>query len=100
MLIHSVYFWLKPTLSENEKSFFFREVEILSEIKSVTHSYAGSPAKTPQRAVVEDSYDCGMIVLLEDISAHDQYQADPLHLAFIEKCAHMWEKVVIYDSQK
>ena len=99
MLIHSVYFWLKPTLSEKEKSLFFREVEILSEIKSVTHSYTGSPAKTPPRAVVDDGYDCGLIVLLEDISAHDLYQEDPLHLAFIEKCSHMWEKVVIYDSQ-
>ncbi len=99
MLIHSVYFWLKPALSKDDRTFFFEEVSALSEIESVTHTYTGRPASTPKREVVDDSYDCGITVILKDISAHDQYQADPLHLAFIQKCSHLWEKVLIYDSE-
>jgi len=48
--------------------------------------------------VVDDSYDCALSVVLRDLDAHDLYQADPIHLAFIEKCGHLWERVVIYDA--
>ena len=47
---------------------------------------------------MEDSYDCAITVVLKDMAAHDDYQADPIHLEFIEKCKEMWERVVIYDA--
>jgi hypothetical protein len=30
--------------------------------------------------------------------AHDDYQADSIHLEFIDNCKEMWERVVIYDA--
>ena len=35
---------------------------------------------------MEDSYDFAITVVLKDMAAHDDYQADPIHLEFIEKC--------------
>jgi hypothetical protein len=48
--------------------------------------------------VVDDSYDCALTVVLRDLEQHDAYQADPIHLTFIKECAHLWEKVQIYDA--
>ena len=41
MLIHSVLFWLKENLSEEERSDFFDGVAKLGEIMSVEHSFIG-----------------------------------------------------------
>ena len=98
MLIHTVIFWLKNDLSEDQKNIFINQVKTLGEISSVEDFHLGTPACTPKRPVVEDSYDCAITVVLKDMAAHDDYQADPIHLEFIEKCKEMWERVVIYDA--
>ena len=98
MLIHSVLFWLKENLSEEERSEFFDGVAKLGKIESVEHTFIGTPADTPKRPVVDDSYDCALTVVLRDMEQHDAYQADPIHLTFIKECAHLWEKVQIYDA--
>jgi hypothetical protein len=28
----------------------------------------------------------------------ESYQSDPIHLKFVEECASLWKKVVVYDS--
>ena len=98
MLTHTVIFWLKEGLTQEDKDLFFEGAKTLSTIESVEQSYMGTPADTTKRPVVDDSYDCAITVCLRDLAAHDLYQADPIHLAFIEKCGHLWERVVIYDA--
>lgn len=98
MLLHTVFFWLKDGLLENDKEIFLQEVTRLGEINSVENFYLGSPANTPKRDVIEDTYDFAITVFLKDMIAHDQYQVDQIHLDFIEKCKGYWEKVVIYDA--
>ena len=98
MLIHTVIFWLKEGLTQEDKDLFFEGAKTLSTIESVEQSYMGTPADTTKRPVVDNSYDCAITVCLRDLAAHDLYQADPIHLAFIEKCGHLWERVVIYDA--
>ena len=98
MIIHCVYFWLKPDITEEEKTLFLEEAIKLSKIEKVVGFYCGRPAPTPSRPVVDDSYDFGLTVVLEDLEGHDLYQAHPIHLAFVEKCSHLWVKVQIYDS--
>ena len=71
--------WLRLNLSEN-----FTAVETLV---------------TPPREVVDASYDCGLTVVLDDLNGHDAYQDDPIHHLFIKNCAHLWEKVRIYDAE-
>lgn len=98
MLTHTVIFWLKEGLTQEDRDLFFDEVKALTTIDSVENGFLGTPASTPKRPVVDDSYDCALSVALKDLDAHDHYQADPIHLAFIEKCRHLWEKVIIYDA--
>lgn len=98
MLVHTVVFWLKDNLSSSDREFFFSEVKTLGAISSVKEFHIGTPASTPDRPVVENSYHCSLSVVLKDLAAHDQYQEDPIHLAFIEKCKDLWDKVIIYDA--
>jgi hypothetical protein len=98
MLIHTVIFWLKKDLTEDQKVEFTNEVKTLGEISSVESFHLGTPAPTPKRPVIEDSYDYAITVVLKDMDAHDDYQVDPIHLDFIDKCKDMWERVVIYDA--
>ena len=98
MLTHTVIFWLKEGLTQEDRELFFDGVKTLTTIDSVERSFIGTPASTLKRPVVDDSYDCTLSVGLKNVDAHDLYQTDPIHLAFIEKCRHLWEKVIIYDA--
>ena len=53
MLIHTVFFWLKPELTEAERSEFRRGVESLAAIQHVHQVYVGTPAAVPDRPVVD-----------------------------------------------
>jgi len=98
MLVHTVIFWLKKDLSEDQQVVFTNEVKTLGEISSVESFHIGTPAPTPKRPVIEDSYDYAITVVLKDMEAHDDYQVDPTHLDIIHKCKDFWERVVIYDA--
>lgn len=99
MLVHTVYFWLKPELSPQQRADFRRGVETLGTIKAVEKVYIGTPAKTEKRPVIDDSYSVGLTVLCKDIAAHDQYQVDPIHHAFIDTFKTYWTRVQIYDAE-
>ena len=98
MLTHTVIFWLKENLTEEDKGLFFDGVRTLLTIESVETGYLGTPAQTPDRPVVDSSFGCSLTIVLPDLEAHDLYQADPIHLAFVEKCGHLWDRVIIYDA--
>ena len=98
MLVHTVIFWLKNDLSDEARSTFFKEVATLGTIPSVEDFHLGTPAQTPKRPVIDDSYDCAVTVVLQDLAAQDQYQIDPIHQEFIDTCSSFWERVVIYDA--
>ena len=98
MLVHTVIFWLKKDLSEDQRNIFIKEVKTLGEISSVHDFHLGTPAANSKRPVVEDSYDFAITVVLKDMVAHDDYQADPIHLnllIIVRKCGNA---VVIYDA--
>ena len=46
MLVHTVYFWLRPDLTAAQLADFRKGVEALGAIKSVVKCYVGTPAKT------------------------------------------------------
>jgi hypothetical protein len=98
MLVHSVYFWLKPDLSAAQRADFQRGVESLAGIAAVEKIYVGTPAATEKRPVIDDSYSVALTVLLKDVAAHDAYQVDPIHLAFGASCRALWARVQIYDA--
>jgi hypothetical protein len=100
MLIHSVIFWLRPGLTPAEKSHFTAEVRKLSAISSVAKLYVGGPAAIPERNVTDRSFDVALTIVFKDGAAHDAYQVDPIHLAFVEGNKATWTKVQIFDSQE
>jgi hypothetical protein len=98
MFVHVVNFWLNKNLSDAERQQFVKGVKTLGTIDTCTTFNVGTPAKT-DRPVIDNSYDYCLLTIFNDIEGHDVYQVHPTHLKFIDECKHLWEKVLIYDSE-
>jgi hypothetical protein len=98
MFVHHVFFWLKDGLSYEEIQTFEKGVSSLLKIEHVKMGDVGKPAST-DRPVIERSYSYSLLLVFEDMAAHDAYQPHPDHKAFIEGCSHLWNRVLIYDSE-
>jgi hypothetical protein len=99
MLIHTVFFWLKPGLSTTERAEFRRGVEALAKIKHVEKVYVGTPAAVPDRPVIDKTFAVGLTVICRDVAAQNAYQVDPVHLAFVAKFNSYWTRVQVYDAE-
>jgi len=98
MIIHSVFFWLKPELSDEQRVAFRAAAESLRTIPSVRSLFLGTPALIPARPVVDASYTYALSITFDDIPGHDAYQVHPAHRAFVDKNRDLWERVQIYDA--
>jgi hypothetical protein len=98
MLIHSVFFWLKPETTAAQHEAMHDGLESLRGITSVEALYIGVPAVMPARPVRESSYVWSLTVVFKDIAAHDAYQIDPLHEAFNQNFRPLWSRVQVYDA--
>jgi hypothetical protein len=97
MFVHTVFFWLKETAPAGETERLAASCrELLSKIPTVRKLEAGRPAMTP-REVVDNSYDVGLCVLLDDAAGHDVYQVHELHQQFIARHKEHWKRVQVYD---
>lgn len=97
MWIHVVYFWQKGGTPAAAREQLVRDCrEYLGKIPGVRQLWSGQPAMTP-REVVDNSYDVGLCVVLDDSAAHDVYQAHPLHKDFIARNKEHWARVQVYD---
>jgi len=99
MLVHSVYFWLKPELTAAERARFCAEVKKLAAIGTVEKIYIGAPASVPVRSVTDRTFDVALTILFGSAAAHDAYQVDPVHLAFVERNQASWVRVQVFDSE-
>jgi len=98
MFVHNVFFWLKDKENEEARAALLTGIKSLEAIESIKSVYIGPPAST-RRPVIDASYDFAEILIFDDEAGHDVYQVHPLHKKFVEECAHLWEKVVIYDVE-
>jgi len=96
MLVHAVYFWLKPDLKPEDIRRFEDKANALLTLPSVEHGWLGKPADT-DRPVIDRSYSYGLVLVFKDMAAHDAYQAHPTHDDF-RACSALWTTVKIYDS--
>ncbi|NND07362.1 MAG: Dabb family protein [Saprospiraceae bacterium] len=94
--VHSVYFWLKEEVSEDQRTAFSQGLQALNNCPTVRHSFIGPSAGTP-REVVDNSYDFALLVFFDNKVDHDAYQEDEIHHEFIDKYKDMWARVQIYD---
>jgi hypothetical protein len=98
MFVHVVNFYLKAGLSAADIKKFEDSVSSLGSIESLVTYNVGKPADT-DRPVIDRSYSYCELAVFNDKAGHDLYQVAPAHLAFVENCKHLWEKVVIFDSE-
>ena len=97
MFIHSVYFWLKPELTQEQQDRFWAGVRALEAIPSVKLFFVGKPADT-DRPVIDRSYSCALVTGFDDTAGHDIYQDHPIHDQFRE-LADLWNRILIYDAE-
>jgi len=97
MFIHHVVFWLKPGTPDAAREQLIADCgKFLGGVPGVRHLWAGRCAMTP-RDVVDNSYDVGLCVILDDEPAHRIYQDHPLHHDFIARNKAHWERVQVRD---
>lgn len=97
IFLHHVYFWLKNAGSAADRDKLVEGLQTLTAIKTIRQFHIGKPAAT-NRGVIDTSYAVSWFVLFDNDADQASYQTDPIHLKFVEDYAHLWEKVIVYDS--
>lgn len=95
--VHHVFFWLKNPGSKEDKDQLLKGLQSLQAIRSISSYHIGVPAGT-NREVIDSTYSFSWLALFSDREAQDAYQVDPIHIAFVRNCSHLWERVLVYDS--
>lgn len=99
MLVHNVFFWIKKDAPAGAAQQTLQDALKYLKTPTVKQIFAGPPAKTEARDVVNSTYDVGLTVLFEAVSDHDAYQEDPQHQVFIQRNKKNWSHVEVYDFQ-
>jgi len=97
MLVHSVYFYFKDDVTEDQIAKCRKMAEDLKGIETVKDLFVGSPAAVPERPVLVRGYKFGITVLFDSIEDHNIYQAHQLHTDYLTN-APLWEKVRVFDT--
>lgn len=98
-VLHTVYFWLRKDLTTAERDDFARAARGLGAAPTVVDCRVGRPAATPGRDVTDHSFDYSLHLEFASVADHDTYQADPVHLAFVDTQSNKFERVLVFDSQ-
>ena len=99
LMIHTVFFWLKDGLSDEQVTLFESELAKLPQIETVASGKIGKPAPTETRPVTDNSFSYHLSLTFDSIADHDAYQVHADHDAFIDSCKDLWARVVVYDSE-
>jgi hypothetical protein len=95
--VHTVFFWLKNAENDAEKAQLHAGIHSLTGIQEIKTAYIGQPAAT-NRGVIDTSYALSLTFIFDSKEDQDVYQTHPIHLAFVESCKHLWDKVIVYDA--
>ena len=98
MLAHNVYFTLSDQSAAAVDSLVAACQKYLKEHPGVVFFAAGKVADELSRPVNDRMYHVGLHVVFTDLAAHDEYQAAPAHIKFIEEQRHNWRQVRVFDS--
>lgn len=100
MIIHNVYFWLKPEVTEDQKAAFEQGIRnLISDVPGIHRAEFGTPAATSSRPVVDHSFDFSLVFQFKNIEDHDAYQVHPNHDVFVDAYKELWAKVQVFDSE-
>lgn len=99
MLVHAVFFWMKKSAPKDAAKRTIRDAMKYLRTPTVKTLWAGPPAQTPPRDVVNSTYDVGLLVTFDSVKAHDAYQAAASHQTFARRNKKYWQRVEVYDFQ-
>jgi hypothetical protein len=97
MFVHHVFFWLKNPNSEKDHQDLVRGLHKLRTVPGLIQSHIGVPAPA-NRDVIDSSYSVSWLTVFVKQEDEVVYQEHPIHTEFIEKCGHLWKRVLVYDS--
>lgn len=98
--VHTVFFWLNNPDSESDREQFEASLQkFLGKSGYAKTKFIGIPPKA-SRDVVDGSFTYSLVVSFESAEAQEAYQKEQPHLDFIEEASHLWNKVIVYDSQE
>jgi len=96
-LTHLALFWLKHPASAPDRAMLAEGLETLRAIPQVKSLETGYPADTATRDVVDGSWSVSELMTFGSLADEAIYQTHPVHLAFIARCEHLWERVLVID---
>ena len=96
--VHHVLFWLVEPDNPSARAEMERALRELVTIDLIVGSNIGTPAAT-DREVIENSYTYSMLITFANKAAQDAYQTHPDHVKFVEKAAHLWNRVMVIDVE-
>lgn len=95
---HIVYFWFKDPSNAADRAFFEKSLRtFLDNSNYAKTNFIGTPPPAI-REVVDDTFTYNLVVSFESAAAQQAYQNEQAHKTFIADCAHLWEKVIVYDA--
>ena len=97
VFVHHVFFWLKEPGNQLSQQQLIEGLQQLSTVATITSFHIGKPAAT-DRGVIDATYSISWLLIFNTAVDQDSYQVDPIHLNFVKECAHLWDKVVVYDT--
>lgn len=97
LFIHHVFFYLKEPNNAQHEAQLLEGLHKLAKVPAIQYVHIGKPAVTNRSVIVKD-YTISWMCFFKNIIEEEIYQTHPIHLDFIEKYGHLWEKVVVYDS--
>ncbi|MEP7705909.1 Dabb family protein [Paraglaciecola sp. 25GB23A] len=97
-VIHTAYFWLKNPDSVVDREQLIAGLQTLRQVPTVKTLHIGLPASTESRDVVDNSFQVSELMFFDDLAGQSEYQAHPIHQAFVKNCSHLWAKVAVKDS--
>ncbi|MEM6843267.1 MAG: Dabb family protein [Bacteroidota bacterium] len=95
--VHNVFFWLKNPSDAKDAKTLETGIRTLFEVPTIRDSHLGKPAPT-DRSVIDNTYSYHLMLAFNSLEDQSTYQSHPIHLRFVDDCAHLWEKVQVYDS--
>ncbi|SFK82598.1 Stress responsive A/B Barrel Domain [Porphyromonadaceae bacterium KH3CP3RA] len=96
-IIHSVYFWLKPNLTEQEEKQFLTFFDLLKKIPGVSSLVYGKPAPTTKREVTDNTFSYNLIITFKNMEDINNYETHPEHVKAASEYAKFWDRVQVRD---
>ncbi|MBD1433335.1 Dabb family protein [Sphingobacterium sp. DN00404] len=97
-ILHSVYFWLKDDITEEEEQDFLNFFAELRKVPGVQTLQYGKPAPTNPRSVVDNSFHYNLLVTFQNMDDINTYETHPTHTAAAEQYSKYWTEVQVRDT--